>query len=234
MAPTDKLGMNRKKMGTWDEVVLCVCVYFLYRFFICMYVYTHRHTHSGPEDQLWISELYKIQAQFKTTEAHPLISSPLFPLFWQSLAPPPPIPLTLRPHPHHTHDPPCADMRSSSKDHREKPDERDREGEKDRDLKSSFPPKTRPNLEPSHQPQTPFFSPVVCRGGSEHSCRNISPGKFKWGRNGERESGGEREWGKERENTIVKKNRIKEWDGRALGRREEGGGRDGDVAEAAG
>lgn len=71
-----------------------------------------------------------------------LLSIPF--IIFSFLAKPSPIPPTLRPLPYHTHDPPCADMGSSSKDHRAKPDEGEREGEGDRNLKSFFPPQTGP------------------------------------------------------------------------------------------
>lgn len=90
-------------------------------------------------------------AQFETTEARPLISLAFFSFLFFScfLSKPSPIALTLSLLPHHTHDPQCADTRSSSKDHREEPDERQRPK-----ILLSSQNQTK-NLKPSHQLQKP-------------------------------------------------------------------------------
>lgn len=86
-----------------------------------------------------------------------LLSIPF--IIFSFLAKPSPIPPTLRTLPHHTHDPPCADMGSSSKDHRAKPDEgeRGRGRQKPKILLSS--PNRAKNLKPSHQLDTPPRQP---------------------------------------------------------------------------
>lgn len=89
-----------------------------------------------------------------------LLSIPF--IIFSFLAKPSPIPPTLRPLPHHTHDPPCADMGSSSKDHRAKPDEgreRGRGRQKPKILLSS--PNWAKNLKPSHQLDTPLEPPTA-------------------------------------------------------------------------
>lgn len=146
------------------------------------------------QTQLGIRQQWRIEAQFRTTEARPLISFPLFPCFLDKALPhsahfkSPSAP--------HPWPPICRHEVKLQRSQREA--RRGAERQRPKILLSSQNPGQ--NLQPSHQLQTPSFSPVVCRGGSEHSCRNISPGKFKWGRNGE----GETEKGESR-STIVRK-----------------------------